>query len=175
MALRKHSLPSRRREPRKFDSPFGPAISSYTPAWPACRTGENAKIRPSGQAGVCTYPLARPTGRTGICINMYIYKSPPRVICRQHTAPSRASGQPRSVIIIVLADGRCCAFCGVKDSASDPVDAALRIVNPENGAAITMAWYTGKPKHGILNEGRVCFYCYAVFQSRYKLTGKTGV
>ena len=72
----------------------------------------------------------------------------------------------------MIADGRSCSFCGVLDTAPDPCDLAFGIVSP-TGAHITYAWYTGKPKHNCKNEGKVCFYCYGTYQSRYKLTGRT--
>ena len=76
----------------------------------------------------------------------------------------------RSVIeIIVVCDGRGCNFCGCKDSDNDPVDLALHIMRVDN-VHTTMAWFTDKPRHECKNEGMVCFYCYSVFNSRYKHT-----
>lgn len=43
----------------------------------------------------------------------------------------------------------------------------------QDGSKVFMAWFIGKPRHGMPNEGLICFYCYATYQSRYKHTGKT--
>ena len=69
--------------------------------------------------------------------------------------------------ILVVTDGRACKFCGCFDHEEDLVDKALKVVRSD-GKPMTMAWFTGVPKHGQKNEGHICFYCYAVFNSRYK-------
>lgn len=98
------------------------------------------------------------------------------MICRRPSKGDADSCNTKFVqIAIVLADGRICSFCGIKDTSADPVDAALGITNPQNGDPITCAWYLGHAKHGAKNEGKVCFYCYAVYQARYKQSMKTGV
>lgn len=88
---------------------------------------------------------------------------------RGHKRALSAAGfdHPKVSTTIVVCDGRECKFCGCVDTSEDPVDKVLLNMRVDNHC-MTMAWFTDRPKHGEKNEGMVCFYCYSVFQARYK-------
>jgi hypothetical protein len=65
-----------------------------------------------------------------------------------------------------------CHFCGMADHEEDPVDKAMGVCRTD-GKAVTLAWFTGKPKHAEKNDGCVCYYCLATYQSRHKHRGVT--
>lgn len=71
---------------------------------------------------------------------------------------------------LVIADGRLCRFCGIADTAEDPVDLFLGR-SRSDGKVVTYAWYLDKTEHQQKNTGLVCFYCYAVYGARYKHRG----
>ncbi|CAK0837588.1 unnamed protein product, partial [Prorocentrum cordatum] len=61
-------------------------------------------------------------------------------------------------------DGRACIICGVCDTDNDPVDLEFDVAQP-------MSWRRPATPDG-KQEGRGCYYCFAVFRARYKIKGQ---
>lgn len=61
-------------------------------------------------------------------------------------------------------DGRKCQCCRVEDTEADPVDLAVsQITQP-------ISWGY-QPRDGSVQQGKTCYYCFQVYQSRYRHKG----
>ena len=90
----------------------------------------------------------------------------------QAGSSSDATPPGKKALVPRCCDGRACKSCGEKDSSHDPLAIVLGIAHILTHAAACRRWSYPADSKG-RTVGTICYYCFRVFEAKYKCKGYT--